>query len=197
MLVHAPKTVQLEACILTIGALDGVHLGHQALIRQGLRRARELGVPFVVYTFDPPPKVYFQRVQLLSPLPEKLEKLGCLGVDHAVVAPFGPEYATLSAGEFMNEIGELHPVEIWEGMDFRFGSDREGDAELLKTRFQVHIVDPVCCREGKVISSTRIRHLFQENRNAEAQELMGWRAHEKFKLQVPPIPGTGVISCRL
>lgn len=174
MRVHSPRTLQLGSCVLTIGALDGVHLGHQALVREGLARAKELGVPFVVYTFDPPPKVYFQRVLLLSTLSEKIRRLEQLGVDDVIVAPFGPEYATLPAEDFMEEIGRLRPIEIWEGIDFRFGSNREGDSELLRHRFNVRVLEPVCCKEGKVISSTRIRMLIRENREAEAEELLGW-----------------------
>lgn len=174
MQTHAPGTLQISASVLTIGALDGVHRGHQELIRQAHQRAQQLGVPLVVYTFDPPPRVYFQKVLLLTALPEKLERLRSLGVDHVIVAPFDNDYATKDVKSFLDEIAELNPQEIWEGQDFRFGRNREGDIYTLRERFQVQIVDPVCCSSGKVISASRIRELLKKDKLKQAEQLLGW-----------------------
>lgn len=174
MQVHAPGTLQIPASVLTIGALDGVHLGHQELIRQARQRAEQLDVPLVVYTFDPPPRVYFQHAILLTPLPEKLERLRILGVDHVVVAPFDADYVTRGVNTFLDEIAGLHPREVWEGQDFRFGRNREGDIHTLRERFHVRIVDPVYCSSGKIISASRIRALLMQDRLEQAEQLLGW-----------------------
>ena len=78
----------LGASVVTIGAFDGVHAGHQQLITGTVRRAQELGVASVVCTFDPPPKVFFGRAAQLCPLEVKLARLTSLGSDHLVVLPF-------------------------------------------------------------------------------------------------------------
>lgn len=174
MQIHPPRTLQLPASVLTIGALDGVHLGHQDLIRQARERAEILGVPLVVYTFDPPPKVYFQHAIFLTSLPEKLRRLKFLGVDHVIIAPFNADYVTRGVRIFLDELKELNPAEIWEGSDFRFGSNRDGDINTLREHFAVHVVDPVHCHLGKVISSSRIRTLLIQDKTEEAAELLGW-----------------------
>lgn len=174
MQVNTPRTLQLPASVLTIGALDGVHRGHQEMIRLARARAKELGVPLVVYTFDPPPRVYFQHTILLSSLPEKLRKLESLGVDHVIVAPFDADYVSKGVGTFLDELAEVNPLEVWEGSDFRFGRNRDGDINTLRERFAVHVVEPVRCPSGKIISSSRIRALLMQDLAEEARELLGW-----------------------
>lgn len=75
MRIHPANTLVLPASVVTVGAFDGVHLGHQVLIRQAVARARTLGVPSVVYTFDPPPRCYLQRVPILTPLDSHIDTL--------------------------------------------------------------------------------------------------------------------------
>ncbi|MDQ6597229.1 FAD synthetase family protein [Bacillus salipaludis] len=166
--------LQLSASVLTIGALDGVHKGHQALIKTAKGRAIELGVPLVVYTFDPPPRVYFKNALLLSSLSEKLLKLQSLGVDICIIAPFNEHYMTKEVSSFIEEIGELNPVEIWEGPDFHFGKNREGNISTLQKYFSVKITESLRCPSGEVISSSRIRSLIKENKRVQAEQLLGW-----------------------
>jgi riboflavin kinase / FMN adenylyltransferase len=172
--VHAARALQLPASVLTIGSLDGVHLGHQDLIRQARERAEHYGVPMVVYTFDPPPKVYFQHTLHLTSLEEKIRRLEILGVDHVIVAPFDADYVTRGVAIFLDELAKLKPLEIWEGLDFRFGRNRDGDNTSLSERFLVRILDPICCSDGKVISSSRIRSLLMQNEVIKAEQLLGW-----------------------
>lgn len=174
MQVHKSKTLKLPECVLTVGALDGLHIGHQTLLKHARKQADKLGVPLVVYTFDPPPKVFFQHVQLLTPLPEKLAMLEVLGVDHVVIARFNAEYISQGVDRFLQELKDLNPLEICEGHDFRFGRGREGDINTLRKYYNVFILEPVVCNEGKSISSTRIRALFQIGEFEEANLLLGW-----------------------
>ena len=95
---------------MAIGGFDGVHKGHQKLIDSARRHAEKLQLPFVVYTFDPPPRVFFQEVRLLTPLPEKLNRLRRLGVQHVVIAPFDTLYASRKAEEFHDELQKLNPL---------------------------------------------------------------------------------------
>lgn len=126
MSVRPAKTLKLPASVVTIGAFDGVHRGHQALIRRAKDRAVLLGVPAVVYTFDPPPRAFFQAALILMPPAEKLRRLEGLGVNHVVLASFDTEYATRGPQAFLDELEALSPREVWVGCDFRFGGRREG-----------------------------------------------------------------------
>jgi len=168
------STLSLPASVVAIGAFDGVHRGHQKLIGNALKHARETGVPLVVYTFDPPPKVYFQKSLLLTSLDEKLERLKALGADHIIVQSFNEQYRARKAEEFHQDLRKLNPIGIWVGTDFKYGADRLGDICTLRRHFSVRTVEPICCENGKVISSSRIRLLIQENNEALANQLLGW-----------------------
>ncbi|MFC7393167.1 FAD synthetase [Scopulibacillus cellulosilyticus] len=184
MKVHAAGSLQLPSSVLTIGALDGVHRGHQILISRAQQRAKEFGVPMVVYTFDPPPKVYFQHSILLTPLEEKIRRLKILGVDDLIIAPFDTKYASKGATAFLDEISELNPLEIWEGSDFRFGRNRDGDTSTLCKRFNVHSLEPIRCNSGKIISSSRIRSYLAAGMIDQAEQLLGWSLKSSEPIEV-------------
>jgi riboflavin kinase/FMN adenylyltransferase len=152
-------TLRLDASIVAIGAFDGVHRGHQKVIGSAVASARKHGCPSVVYTFDTPPKAFFSGARVITPVDEKMRKIGGLGASCAVVATFDQDYAARSAEDFMAELARLNPREIWVGADFRFGARSAGDVTLLATRFAVKVVSAVCCSNGEVISSSRIRQL--------------------------------------
>ena len=178
MRVHATQALRLLDSVVTIGAFDGVHRGHQALIRQAVTRAARFGVPSVAYTFDPPPKVVFGGAPLLTPRPEKISRLAALGLDHAVIADFDAAYASRSAENFLEELGDLNPVEVWVGSDFRFGYKQAGDVEMLGRRFATRVFEPVQCPQGEVISSSRVRALLALGAVDEARSLLGGDAAE-------------------
>lgn len=175
LIVHSDQSLHLPASVLTIGALDGVHMGHQTLINTAKKRAKELNVPLVVYTFDPPPKVYFLNKRFLTTLPEKLKRLSILGANHVVVASFDSDYVQRDASSFLDELQGLNPMEIWTGSDFHFGKNKQGNVHTLCDRFSVHVLDPVRCYQGEIISSSRIRTLIEEKRFLEAELLLGWQ----------------------
>jgi riboflavin kinase / FMN adenylyltransferase len=174
MRIHPANTLALPASVVTVGAFDGVHLGHQTLIRQLVDRSRILGVPAVVYTFHPPPRCYFQQVPMLTTLDTKLQRIARLEVDHVVTACFDENYLSRSAESFIEELLALNPVEVWVGSDFRFGYGRRGGVHELSSAFRVRVVDPISCSGGEVISSSRIRSLLACGRREEARELLGY-----------------------
>lgn len=181
--VHTARGLQLPGCVLTIGALDGLHRGHQTLIHIAWKRAKVLGVPLVVYTFDPPPKVFFQKSQMLTTINQKLRMLELMGADHVIVAPFNHNYLSQEILQFINELKNLNPLEIFEGNDFRFGKNREGDIDTLRQYFKVSVIEPILCQSGNIISSTRIRALLSQGRLHEASQLLGWSDIENINIR--------------
>lgn len=171
--IHSQGMLQLPASVLTIGALDGVHRGHQMLLQKAKERAKFHNVPLVVYTFDPPPKVYLQRCHMITTLEEKLFRLEKMGADHVIVAKFNREFMNQSAEQFIDEIKQIHPIEIWEGPNFKFGKNRSGTIERLQQHFYVGILEPITCEKGERISSTRIRHLIKKGNYKIAEKLLG------------------------
>lgn len=174
MRVYTAQTLELSGSVVTIGAFDGVHRGHQALIREAARRARELNEASVVYTFDPPPRKYFQDATVLTPLPEKLRKVEALGVDYVVVARFDDTCANRPVSSFIGELASLNPEEVLVGPDFRFGRGRGGDVSTLAENFRTRTLEPLKCRAGKPVSSSRVRELLSCGDFSEASELLGW-----------------------
>lgn len=165
--------LELRHSVVTIGAFDGIHKGHQALIRQAKTQAAYYGVPLVVYTFDPPPKVYFQNQPMLMSLPEKKMFLEELGVSYTVFASFNEAYASRSVQDFIDELRHVNPKEIWVGPGFHFGKGKSGSIEDLAKYFTAFEHPIVTCSAGKVISSTRIRKLFQDEKIEQAYDLIG------------------------
>lgn len=174
MAAHFNTSLKLPCSIVAIGAFDGVHQGHQTVIRQMVQRSKILNVPSLVYTFDPPPRVYFQGAHILTSIDEKIEKLEELGVDQVFIARFDRLYADRSELHFITNLSELNPIEIFVGEDFRFGKDRKGDINLLDQYFDVKVTHPVCCSKGNPISSTRIRQLISSGDTNLSNSLLGW-----------------------
>lgn len=177
--VHSAETLRLPGSVMTIGAFDGVHRGHQALIRKAVTRAGQLEVPTVVYTFDLPPRVRLQNVLLLTSLPEKLRRFRVSGFDHVIVARFDAEYRARSVQVFLEETAALNPLEMWVGSGFHFGRDRVGDVSTLGAHFTVRVLEPVRCRKDEVISSSQVRALLAQGALDEAQTLLGWELLEE------------------
>lgn len=174
METHIYSSLELPRSIVAIGAFDGVHRGHQTVIRQAVQRGRKLKIPSVAFTFDPPPRVFFQGARMLTTVDEKLAKIAKLGAKHTVVHRFDEVYASRSAYEFIDCLAKLNPDEIMVGGDFRFGNDRLGDVSLLEKYFKVSVTKPVCCSQGSVITSSRIRQLISEGEIHLSNALLGW-----------------------
>lgn len=170
--VVTDRQIALSASILAIGAFDGVHRGHQALIRASVADARAAGLPAVVWTFDPPPKVHFGRAVQLLPLAERLARIAALGPDWIVVASFTAAYARRSPADFLADLARIGPRRVHVGADFRFGAGQQGDVALLARQFAVALAPVTRCAAGETISSSRIRALQAAGRRGEAACLL-------------------------
>lgn len=165
--------------ILTIGTFDGVHRGHQWLIRQVVERACTLEFDSMVLSFDPAPQVLFRPgSQQLTNAEEKARIIGAVGPTTLAILPFTRELAEVSASQFLISIlDHVNLAEIWVGGDFAFGHNREGSVEFLirsgqHNSFAVHVV-PRQKMGDTLISSTRIRAAVREGDVAAGALLLG------------------------
>ncbi|MGD2206527.1 MAG: riboflavin biosynthesis protein RibF, partial [Anaerolineae bacterium] len=170
-----------QETILTIGAFDGVHLGHQVLIRGVVARARKTDRLAALITFHPHPAVVLawdRAPRYLTTPGEKVALLEKLGMDLVVLLPFDREVADTPASDFMEQVvAYLRIRELWVGADFALGRGREGDVPRLQELgrdlgYSIRVCEPVRIG-GEVVSSSRIRALLAEGRVAEAARLLG------------------------
>ena len=166
----------------TIGAFDGVHLGHQSVIRLLLEKSVELGLPSLVMVFEPLPREYFAPLQAparLMSFREKFRALEKLGVDRILRIRFTEHLQTMSAQEFIDQIfvHGLGAQYIVLGDDFRFGNDREGDLKLMQQQGERYgfeaVPTPTHSFEQERVSSTRIRQALAGANFAQAEKLLG------------------------
>jgi riboflavin kinase/FMN adenylyltransferase len=124
-----------QPVVLTMGKYDGVHLGHQQLIRTTVERARELGMRSVVLTWEPHPNAVIrpdQPLRLITLLDEKIARIADLGPDLLIIAPFTSETKATSAEAYMAQIHAAVPLrELWVGEGFAMGRERTGDVPSL------------------------------------------------------------------
>lgn len=218
------EKVSLNHAWLTIGVFDGVHRGHQTLIRNLTAGAHADGAPAVVLTFDPHPAAVLRPEQAPPTLttPEERGALfAALGVDYVITHPFNHQVAALSAKDFLSRLKQhLGFQQFWVGHDFAMGHNREGDIPRLRELsaelgFQLHVVAPVSLDE-RPVSSSRIRALLAQGEVQQAAEMLG-RPYQLIgeviegagrgrtigvptaNLAIPPnraLPARGVYACR-
>jgi len=170
---------------LTIGNFDGVHLGHQRILKRAREVAGSLGTPVVVLTFEPHPLAVLtpQRAPArLTTLPEKLHLLRASGVDVCIVQRSEPALLSQSAAEFLRElVHSCRPRALIEGPDFNFGRGRGGSTQTLRDfaarlEFAVHVIDIARCEElpGRPsMHSAAIREALRAGRVDVAQAMLG------------------------
>jgi riboflavin kinase/FMN adenylyltransferase len=168
--------------VVTVGNFDGLHVGHQEILRIVTERAGARRGESAVYTFEPHPRKVLRPAdapRLLTTLEQKLELIEDAGVDVVIVERFDAEFARRSAEEFVRDVlhARLRPEEVFVGYDFRFGHDREGSMRTLTELgphlgFAVTIVPEVTVG-GRDVNSTRIRELLGAGNVEEAGELLG------------------------
>lgn len=167
---------------VAIGNFDGVHLGHLRIVQRLLQRAREVGGPAIVFTFDPHPVRILRPDECPPPLTwtkRKAELLARHGVDKIVAYPTDEALLQLSAREFFDKIvrDSLDAKAMVEGPNFYFGHNREGDVELLQqltkeAGMTLDVVEPYSLDAETLVSSSLIRRLIAEGEVARAAELL-------------------------
>jgi len=166
---------------LTIGAFDGVHRGHQALIRWMATAARQAEMQAVVLTFEPLPRLVLGHNgnDALSTLEERLDCMAGLGLDGVIVLPFDRQTAATPAADFVTWLVErLALAGLWVGPDFALGRNSEGDIPFLEAMgaqfgFTVQRFTDTICWEGSPVHSSRIRRALQSGDLAQANGCLG------------------------
>lgn len=180
--VHGlPQPINSRPTILTIGVFDGVHLGHQHLIKSVVKRARLLGYQSAVVTFDPHPDTLLRpnhEHAYLTNLDERSTLIEALGADLLIVLPFTRELIAWTALEFMQRLcGAIALRELWAGPDLAVGHRREGTLKRLaeigqSLGYTTHAIDPFLLA-GQQVRSTRIRELLRAGDIEAATVLLG------------------------
>jgi len=182
-LFHGTDNAEIQRpTVLTLGVFDGLHLGHQLIMRTVVERARAIGAVPTVITFDPHPRAVLHPESappLLQTLDQKVEGFGVLGIEQTIVIRFTPEFSMIRAEDFLRDVVKerLHAKEVYLGRGFAFGHNREGNIELLRRvsndlGFIADEVPEVRFRNQRV-SSSRIRQLLTHGNVNLARRLLG------------------------
>ncbi|HEY6228680.1 MAG TPA: riboflavin kinase, partial [Verrucomicrobiae bacterium] len=167
---------------LAIGVFDGVHLGHQQVIRQSIADARQHEAIAVALTFDRHPESVVapdRAPQLIYSLPQKLRAIESIGVDATLLIEFTPEFSRKTGEDFVRELiqgfGAIHSICV--GSAFTFGHKRSGNVDLLRKlggefKFQVHGLAALAL-DGETVSSTRIRQCIRAGHLDDASQMLG------------------------
>lgn len=177
--------VKVPNTIVTIGTFDGVHLGHQAILKDMVKTAKEIGGETVVITFYPHPRYVLNinaaNLRFITTQEEKLKLLEKSGVDNVVVVNFTKEFSRVSSEDFIRDyiIKHINPVKLVIGYDHHFGNNRMGDFSLLsemqnKYNFTLQRIEAHDF-ENIAVSSTKIRHSLQQGDVERANALLGYQ----------------------
>jgi riboflavin kinase / FMN adenylyltransferase len=193
------ETAGFSPSALTIGNFDGVHIGHQHLLRKTCDFAKSIGAAPTVLTFDPHPSrvVAPERTpRLLTTIDERCAWMAAEGIEQVLVLPFTLEIARLTPDEFVRDIlvTALRAKVVLVGENFRFGHKQSGDTKVLNTLgqqdgFEVCLAEPVTCR-GQVVSSSGIRKFLDSGEAGMAWRFLG----RPYSITGEVIHGRGVGS---
>ena len=179
-LYNVPK--QFTGCVASIGNFDGMHLGHQALVKALSAEAKALGLPSLVIVFEPQPKEFFAPAKAparIANFREKVKAFESFGVDYVLCLPFNQSFRSLCADDFIEKVlvNAIKVKHLIIGDDFRFGHDRSGDFALLQKAGKQHdftVQDTnTVADHGERISSTRVREALASGNLTETANLLG------------------------
>ncbi|MEX1237254.1 MAG: riboflavin biosynthesis protein RibF, partial [Pseudomonadales bacterium] len=170
-----------RGCVVTVGNFDGVHLGHQAVLKGVKKKSEQLGVASMLICFEPQPKEFFDAFSAparLTRFREKVELLDEHGVDKVLCLKFNEQTRSMSAARFIELlVSDLAISALFVGDDFRFGHDRSGDFALLQSAGATHGFDVTNLHtlsfDHTRVSSTRIRECLNTGDFEEAEAMLG------------------------
>lgn len=182
-LFHGTDNAEIQRpTVLTLGVFDGLHLGHQLIIRTVAERAKVSGAVPTAITFDPHPRAVLHPASsppLLQTLDQKVEGFGILGIEQTIVVRFTEEFAQIRAEDFLRDVvsERLQAREVYLGRGFNFGHNREGNIDLLRRVSSElgFVADeaPEVRLRGQRVSSSRIRGLLAQGRVNLARRMLG------------------------
>ena len=176
------KELKISGSVATIGTFDGLHIGHQKIIKLLMEKSKQLNLKSVVITFYPHPRVVLgdrNDIKLLTPIEEKVKLFENFGIDFLLVVPFSKEFAKKTYQEFLNEIviDKVKAKFLIIGYDHKFGKNREGDITKLKEYLKEKDLDMMIVGPEKIeenaASSTKIREALKSNNLDFANKMLG------------------------
>lgn len=172
-----------EDTVVTIGTFDGVHIGHQKIIEQVVKTAKNLNKKSVLLTFFPHPRMVLQQnvsIELINTIDERADLLSKTGLDYLIIHPFSIEFSRISALDFVRKIlvNQLHTSKLIIGYDHHFGKNREGNLEQLTEysylyNFEIQEI-PAQDINDVAVSSTKIRKALSEKNIKTANKYLGY-----------------------
>ncbi|MBO7460724.1 MAG: bifunctional riboflavin kinase/FAD synthetase [Bacteroidales bacterium] len=175
--------IKVPNAVVTIGTFDGVHRGHQEILRNMVNRAKELGGESVVVTFYPHPRQVLSHdsgIRFISTQEEKIRHLEALGIDNHIIIYFTKEFAAIPSEDFIKDylVKNIHPAVLIIGYDHHFGKGRTGDFGMLyelgsQYHFKVEKIQEQDV-DNVAVSSTKIRHFLENGNIKHANMLLGY-----------------------
>jgi len=173
----------LTGSVVTDGMFDGVHLGHHQILQKVVQESRKLGIPSVLLTYWPHPRHILspnqEKLQILTSLNEKIELISSQGIEYLLVLGFTSKFSEMTHEEFVKDIlvEKLHTKKLIIGYDHRFGKDRLGDIEYLKTAGELYgfRIQQIGKQEVEqiAVSATKIRYALKNHLVESASHFLG------------------------
>lgn len=192
------EKLEIERPVLTIGTFDGVHLGHQKILKRLITLAKKINGESVVLTFHPHPRIVLNpedhNLELIQPIEKRIQKLEELGIDHLILYPFTKEFSRMPATVFVRDIlvNKIGVNFLNIGYDHHFGRNREGSIELLRELSETYGFEveetPAFEKEEVKISSTKIRNAIKTGDVGFANSFLGYI----FSFQGRVVTGKGL-----
>lgn len=180
--IHSTEDYHLGPSVVTIGIFDGVHKGHNAILNETVKQARELGYDAVALTFDPHPRHVHRpdvEMPLITTMDDRLNMLEAAGIDVVVIQEYDLDYASTTPEDFIDHqlIEKLGAKAVVVGEDVRFGKMNAGDGAFLCNyggdRIDVTLIDDLGAGSGRRYSSTWIRELLNQGNVRKAAKILG------------------------
>lgn len=172
-----------ESSFVTIGTFDGIHIGHQKILKDLIQSAKKEGKKSVLLTFFPHPRMVLQQnvsIELLNTIEEKSVLLEKMGLDYLIIHPFSKEFSRLTALDFVRDVlvNQLNTSKLIIGYDHHFGKNREGNIDQLREYSQLYDFEveeiPAQDIDDVAVSSTKIRNALHEGLLKTANNYLGY-----------------------